>query len=107
VHGPQTEKMNWGTTVLVVPALEVVCKMVWRPTGGQYSVELYTREFHGYRGSFIPTPTNRSLASSCSDTRDVEVFLKKTAITSHQNLAFLLGFGGYVVSVFFKDASTS
>jgi len=40
-------------------------------------------------------------------TRDVEAFLKKTAIAYHQNSAFLLGFGRYAIAVFFKNASTS
>jgi len=31
---------------------------------------------------------------------------KKTDIAYHQNLAFLLGFGRYAISVFFKNAST-
>ena len=35
-------------------------------------------------------------------TRGVEVFLKKTAITYHQNSASLLGFGRYAIAVFFK-----
>jgi len=39
-------------------------------------------------------------------TRNVEASLKKTDIAYHQNLAFLLGFGRYAISVFFKNAST-
>ena len=40
-------------------------------------------------------------------TRGVEAFLKKTAIAYHQNPVLLLGFGGYAITAFFKNASTS
>jgi len=40
-------------------------------------------------------------------TRDVEAFLKKTAIAYHQIWPFWLDFRGYAIAVFFKNASTS
>ena len=101
-HGPQTEKMNCGTGT--GSGSVILCKMALRSTGGRYSVELYTREFRGYPGSFIPTPT-RSIDHWLQVVR-ILAMSKCFYIASHQNLAFWLGFGGYAMAVFFKDTST-
>ena len=45
-------------------------------------------------------------ATEQSCARNVEVFLKKTAIACHQNLGVLLEYGWYAIEVFFKNAST-
>jgi len=46
--------------------------------------------------------TEKALSASRSSTRNVEEFLRKTAISCHQNSAFLLEFGQYAIAVFFK-----
>jgi len=58
------------------------------------------------RCSSVFSSMNCRFMGSLRSTRNVEASLKKTDIAYHQNLAFLLGFGRYAISVFFKNAST-